>query len=171
VTIIPRGRSLGATQMMPTEDRLSMSESQLRDLLVVLLAGRAAERLVYQETTIGAENDLERATYIARHMVMSWGMSRKLGPVSYKLAADDPFLGRELHQQRQFSEHTLELIDAEVAEILLGAEQQAAAMLQERRAELDRLARTLLEEEELDDGQIRELIGPSVHCRSDATGS
>jgi cell division protease FtsH len=147
-----------------------MSESQLRDLLVVLLAGRAAERLVYQETTIGAENDLERASYIARRMVMSWGMSRKLGPVSYKLADDDPFLGRELHQQRQFSEHTLELIDADVAEILSAAEQQATAMLQQRRAELERLARTLLEEEELDDDQIRELIGPSVHRRADAAG-
>jgi cell division protease FtsH len=79
VTIIPRGRSLGTTQMMPSEDRLSMSENQLRDHLVVLLAGRAAELLVYQEATVGAENDLERASAIARRMVMNWGMSQRHG--------------------------------------------------------------------------------------------
>src|SRR6187549_3412326 len=86
VTIVPRGRSLGSTQMLPSEDRMSMSEPELRDHLAVLLAGRAAEKLIYEETTVGAENDLERATGMARRMVMNWGMSDRLGPVSYKLS-------------------------------------------------------------------------------------
>ena len=107
VTIVPRGRSLGATQTLPSEDRMSISEPELRDHLAVLLAGRAAEKLVYNETTVGAENDLERATAMARRMVMNWGMSDRLGPVSYKISDEDPFLGREMHQQRQFSEHTM----------------------------------------------------------------
>ncbi len=85
VTIIPRGRTLGGTHTMPTEDRLSIAEHELRDHLVVLLGGRAAEKLIYQETTAGAENDLERATGIARRMVTHWGMSERLGPVSYKI--------------------------------------------------------------------------------------
>ena len=89
VTIIPRGRSLGSTQMLPSEDRISMAKNQLQDHLVVLLGGRAAELLIYDETTVGAENDLERATGLARRMVTRWGMSDKLGPVSYKLSDED----------------------------------------------------------------------------------
>ena len=118
VTIIPRGLSLGSTQTVPSEDRLSMSEHELRDHLIVMLGGRAAERLVYQEATVGAENDLERATNTARKMVTHWGMSERLGPISYKTADEDPFLGREIHKQRLFSEHTMEMIDEEVARIL-----------------------------------------------------
>ena len=164
VTIIPRGRALGVTQIMPAEDRLSMSESELRDQLAMMLGGRAAELLLYNETCVGAENDLERATSIARRMVMNWGMSDKLGPVSYKLADDDPFLGREIHQQRQFSEHTLEVIDAEVQSILHEASDRAATLLRERRADLDKIAQGLLKDEELSEHDITMLIGPSVHA-------
>lgn len=171
VTIIPRGRSLGTTQMMPSEDRLSMSENQLRDHLVVLLAGRAAELLVYDEATVGAENDLERASAIARRMVMNWGMSKRLGPVSYKLADEDPFLGRELHQHRQFSEHTMEQIDQEVSQILHDASQRAADVLQQRREDLDRLAHALLKDEECSDREIEAILGPSVHVRSALSGA
>jgi cell division protease FtsH len=163
VTIIPRGRSLGSTQMMPSEDRLSMAERQLRDHLVVLLGGRAAELLVYNEPTVGAENDLERATHLARRMVMNWGMSERLGPVSYKLSDEDPFLGREIHQQRQFSEHTMELIDEEVVKILHGAADQAYNLLKERRQDLEKLAVELLDQEELTQAEIGAVIGPSVH--------
>ncbi len=164
VTIIPRGRSLGSTQMMPSEDRLSMAERQLRDHLVVLLGGRAAELLVYNETTVGAENDLERATHLARRMVMNWGMSERLGPVSYKLSDEDPFLGREIHQQRQFSEHTMELIDAEVVKILHGAADQSYNLLKDHRPDLEKLAVALLDQEELNQAEIGALIGPSVHA-------
>jgi cell division protease FtsH len=168
VTIVPRGRSLGSTQTLPAEDRMSISESELRDHLAVLLAGRAAERLVYQETTVGAENDLERATGMARRMVMNWGMSERLGPVSYKLSEEDPFLGREIHQQRQFSERTLEIIDEEVGRLLREQDQRATELLARQRTKLDALAARLLEKEELDEEEIEAVLGRSVHDRPDA---
>ena len=163
VTIIPRGRSLGSTQMLPEEDRVSMSETQLKDHLVVLLAGRAAEKLLYNETAVGAENDLERATSTARRMVTRWGMSEALGPVSYKLSDEDPFLGREIHEQRQFSEHTMEVIDSEVAKFLHEAEKRADELLVQYREELENLTEKLVESEELSEEQIADVIGPSVH--------
>jgi cell division protease FtsH len=163
VTIIPRGRSLGSTHVVPSEDRMSSSEHELLDQLVVLLAGRAAERLIYDEITVGAENDLERATGLARRMVTHWGMSPKLGPVSYKSSDDDPFLGREMHQQRQFSEHTQEVIDGEVARILNDAGNRAFHLLTDRREELETVTQQLLEREELAEVEIEELVGPSVH--------
>ena len=165
VTIIPRGRALGATQYMPVEDRLSISKRELEHQLVVLLGGRAAEKIIYDETTVGAENDLERASSIARRMVTHWGMSPKLGPVSYKTSDEDPFLGREIHQQRHFSEHTQEIIDTEVARILHEAAEGAQRLLTERREELEKLTRSLIEHEELDEAEITALIGPSVHAQ------
>lgn len=169
VTIIPRGRALGVTQMVPEEDRMNLSEGEIRDSLIVLLGGRAAEKLVYNEFTVGAENDLERATQLARRMVTHWGMSSRLGPVSYKMTDEDPFLGREIHQNRQFSEHTMEVIDEEVAKILELASQDALNLLQTRRADLDRLSQDLVLKEELDRVAIQELIGPSVHDERNAT--
>ena len=163
VTIIPRGQALGVTQMMPSEDKLNMSESELRDELVVLLSGRAAEKLIYDEVSVGAENDLERATNLARRMVMNWGMSAKIGPVSYKVTGDDPFLGREINQQRQFSEHTMETIDEEVVSILGHASQRATQLLEEKREELLELTQALINSEELDRFAIEKVIGPSVH--------
>ena len=163
VTIIPRGRSLGSTQIVPVEDRMNMHESDIRDELIVLLGGRAAEKIIYDETSAGAENDLERATSLARRMVAHWGMSQKLGPVSYKSSNEDPFLGREIHQQRQFSEHTQETIDSEVGDILRGAERRAVDLLHEKRRELELLKDALLEQEELDELQIQSIIGPSAH--------
>jgi cell division protease FtsH len=165
VTIVPRGRSLGSTQTLPSEDRMSISEPELRDHLAVLLAGRAAEKIIYDETTVGAENDLERATGLARRMVMNWGMSERLGPVSYKLGEDDPFLGREMHQQRAFSEHTLEQIDGEVARILREQSDRAAKLLLAQRDQLQRLTERLLEKEELDEHEITVILGPSVHSK------
>jgi cell division protease FtsH len=163
VTIIPRGRSLGSTQILPSEDRVSMSQSELHDELVMLLGGRAAEKLIYDQTTVGAENDLERATSLARRMVTHWGMSSKLGPVSYKTSDDDPFLGREIHQQRQFSEHTQEMIDDEVSQILKLADNRAFKMLEEKKDLLEGLKVGLMKREELDEKEIEEILGPSVH--------
>ncbi|MCH2181326.1 MAG: ATP-dependent zinc metalloprotease FtsH [Mariniblastus sp.] len=164
VTIIPRGRSLGVTQMVPDEDRMNLSEEEIRHNLVVMLAGRAAEKLMYDEFTVGAENDLERATSMARRMVTHWGMSQKLGPVSYKMTDEDPFLGREIHQNRQFSEHTMEVIDDEVTLILQKASEEAFALLEQHRDDLKRITDGLLAKEELDRNEITELIGPSVHA-------
>lgn len=166
VTVVPRGQSLGSTQIVPSEDRMNMSESEIRDQLVVLLAGRAAEKIVYDETSVGAENDLERATSLSRRMVSHWGMSQKLGPVSYKLSDSDPFLGREIHQQRQFSERTQEMIDAEIGDTLRAADRRASDILHSRREELERLKDALIEREELNEAEITELIGPSVHSKS-----
>jgi cell division protease FtsH len=163
VTIIPRGRSLGSTQILPSEDRVSMSQSELHDELVMLLGGRAAEKLIYDQTTVGAENDLERATSLARRMVTHWGMSSKLGPVSYKTSDDDPFLGREIHQQRQFSEHTQEMIDDEVSQILKLADNRAFKILEEKKDLLEGLKVGLMKREELDEKEIEEILGPSVH--------
>jgi len=165
VTIIPRGRTLGVTHTLPSEDRLNISESELRDQLTVLLGGRCAEKMIYEETTVGAESDLERATDLARRMVTHWGMSKRLGPVSYKLSEDDPFLGRELHQQRPFSEHTMEVIDEEVAKLLHGASERASGLLSDERDKLEKLTSALLEKEELDEAEITELIGPSIHAQ------
>lgn len=163
VTIIPRGRALGVTQIVPTEDRVSASEHELQDQLVVLMAGRSAEKLIYDEVTVGAENDLERATETARRMVTHWGMSPKLGPVSYKTSDDDPFLGREMHQQRKFSEHTQELIDGEVARVLHTASSRATELLNHHRQHLEDVTRALLDREELSELEIEQLIGVSVH--------
>jgi cell division protease FtsH len=163
VTVIPRGRALGVTQMVPEEDRMNLSENEIRDTLIVLLSGRAAEKIVYNEFTVGAENDLERATQMARRMVTHWGMSNRLGPVSYKMTDEDPFLGREIHQNRQFSEHTMEVIDEEVTKILQSASAAAVDLLEQRRVDLDKIAEGLVKREELDRGDIAELIGPSVH--------
>ena len=164
VTIIPRGRALGVTQYVPNEDRLSVSKKELDHQLIVLLGGRAAEKIIYNETCVGAENDLERATGIARRMVTHWGMSPKIGPVSYKTSDEDPFLGREIHQTRQFSEHTQELIDEEVARILLEADQKAEQLLRERREDLEKITRALLEHEELGEAELTDLIGPSIQA-------
>jgi cell division protease FtsH len=163
VTVIPRGRALGVTQMVPEEDRMNLSENEIRHSLIVLLSGRAAEKIVYDEFTVGAENDLERATSMARRMVTQWGMSERLGPVSYKMTDEDPFLGREMHQSRQFSEHTMEVIDDEVSKILRQAAEDSLKLLNEKREHLDLIARDLVEKEELDRKQIESLIGPSVH--------
>ncbi|MEM6688503.1 MAG: ATP-dependent zinc metalloprotease FtsH [Planctomycetota bacterium] len=165
VTIIPRGRALGVTQYVPNEDRLSISKRELEHQLIVLLGGRAAEKIIYSETCVGAENDLERATSIARRMVTHWGMSPKVGPVSYKTADEDPFLGREIQHSRQFSEHTQELIDEEVARILLEADQKAEQLLREYRADLEKITRALLEHEELSESDLTDLIGQSIQAK------
>lgn len=166
VTIVPRGQTLGTTQMLPSEDRMSMAESELRDHLAVLLAGRAAELLIYGEGTVGAQNDLERATAIARRMVTSWGMSKQIGPVAFKMSDDDPFLGREMHQQRLFSEHTMERIDEEIGRILREAAERANKVLTDNREKLEKLSARLIEKEELDDEDITLVLGPSIQVRA-----
>ena len=162
VTIIPRGRALGATHTLPPEDRMSMAESELRDQLVMLLAGRAAELLVYEETTVGAGERPRTRHRAGPPDGDALGMSSRLGPVSYKMSDDDPFLGRELHQQRQFSENTMELIDQEVSQILRSAADQAYELLQNRRQDLESLSQALLEQEELTTDEITQRIGASA---------
>ncbi len=165
VTVIPRGRSLGVTETVPEEDKMNISEHELHNRLSFFLGGREAERLIYDQCSAGAENDLERATKLTRRMVTQWGMSKRLGPVSYKMSSEDPFLGREMHSQRQFSENTLQIIDEEVARILHTASEQASKILADNRDKLDAMATALIEREELSEAEIFELIGPSIHRR------
>ena len=160
VTIIPRGRALGVTQLMPEKEIYNVSETILRKRLVMMLGGRAAEKLVFNEVSAGAENDIERATSLARKMVASWGMSETVGPVSFKQSEEHPFLGKEMHTYREFSEETARIIDIEVQRIMNSTHDRAIELLIRHRAELDALANALLEHEHIERTQIRELLGP-----------
>ncbi len=162
VSIIPRGRSLGATQLLPEEDRLDISESELKTRLLFALGGRAAEKLVFDEYSAGAEDDLNKATQLARRMVTHWGMSERLGPVAFRDSEDHPFLGREMAEPRRFSEHTAQVIDEEVSRLLREASDRATAMLTENRPKLDTLARGLEQSETLGEEEIERLIGPAA---------
>jgi cell division protease FtsH len=165
VTIIPRGRALGVTQLVPEEDRMNIGESDLANRLAFILAGRAAEKLIFGEYSAGAENDLVQATRIARKMVAHWGMSERLGPVSCQSSHEHPFLGRDVYEQREFSERTAQIIDEEVARVLGDAAERAAQLLAENRDKLDRLASELEEREMLDDTEVVEIIGPATPRR------
>jgi len=162
VTIIPRGRALGVTQLVPEEDRMNVGENDLQNRLAFILAGRAAEKLVFGEYSAGAENDLMQATRIARKMVAHWGMSEKLGPVSCQSSHEHPFLGRDVYEQREFSENTAQIIDEEVARFLGEAAERAVKLLSENRDKLDRLAGELESREMLDDTEVVAIIGPAT---------
>jgi cell division protease FtsH len=170
VTIIPRGRALGVTQLLPEEDRLNIGESELHARLVFVLGGRAAEKLVFNEYSAGAENDLTQATRLARRMVTAWGMSERIGPVAFRTTEEHPFLGKEFHEQRDFSEHTAQVIDEEIAKILHAAYGRALDILGEHREKLDILARQLEVKEMLDEDEIEVLLGPSVNKRGETNG-
>jgi cell division protease FtsH len=168
VTIIPRGHALGVTHLVADEDRHNVSQSDLEAQLTMALGGRAAEMIQFDELTAGAESDLQRATGIARRMVTRWGMSERLGPVAYNTTEDHPFLGREMAQhERQYSEHTAQVIDEEVAKILHTAEDRAKRTLEQHSGQLTELAEALLAREVLDESEIAELIGPSVQQLND----
>ena len=160
VTIIPRGRTLGVTQFLPTdEDTVSISHSEAQAQLAMVLGGRAAERLIYDDQTAGVAGDLKSATRLARAMVTQWGMSNVVGPVFFRDGEEHPFLGREMTESRDHSEHTAQLIDEEVGRILREADDQAFRLLEEHRDDLDRLTEALIEREVLSVGEIEALIG------------
>jgi cell division protease FtsH len=161
VTIIPRGRALGVTQLLPDEDRYNVGEKRLHTRLKFIMGGRAAEKLVFDEYSAGAEDDLKKATQLARRMVAYWGMSEVIGPVAFRHSEEHPFLGKEIAEQREFSEETARVIDQEVQRFLTSAADEASKMLAEHRDELDRLTRGLLENESLGPEQITDLIGES----------
>jgi cell division protease FtsH len=165
VTIIPRGRALGVTQLVPEEDRMNIGESDLNNRLVFILAGRAAEKLVFGEYSAGAENDLVQATRLARRMVAHWGMSEKVGPVACHVTNEHPFLGRDVYEQREFSEHTAQIIDDEVTRMLNEAADRATKLLSDNRGKLDTLAGALEQQEMLDDVEVVGIIGPAVPRR------
>jgi cell division protease FtsH len=157
VSIVPRGMALGATYQLPVDDRTSYAEDYLRARITSALGGRAAEQLVYGVATTGAENDLQQVTEIARHMVLRWGMSAKLGPISFVVPQDDGLPPAFQHQP--YSEATAELIDAEVRRIVEECHRDADRLLAEHRDKLDALAEALLKAESLDEREIREVTG------------
>lgn len=154
ITIIPRGRALGVTSMLPKEDFHTLSKEYLISQLIVLMAGRAAEKIVFNTLSTGAANDLERATNIARKMVCDWGMSDVLGPVTFANKHEEVFLGREIAQPRDHSEATAQIIDAEVRKILESAYAQAEYLLREKVDLLHKTAKILLERETLEGEEL-----------------
>ena len=159
VTIIPRGRALGLTQMMPTEDRVSYYERDIRATLAVYMGGRAAERLVFDDLSAGVSDDLKRSTRLARAMVTQCGMSERIGPVFFRDSEENPFLGREMSESKDHSDHTAQLIDEEIARILREADDRAYRLLEAHRDELERLTLALIEREVLSVTEIEEIIG------------
>ncbi len=154
VTIIPRGRSLGVTEQIPEFDRHNLRRKYLMSRIAVALGGRAAEKIVFGDITSGAASDLKQVTKLARHMVCHWGMSERIGPVMFKQGEEHPFLGRELTEAKDFSEHTAEIIDEEIHDIVENMEKKAIEILSENRTILDALAEGLLENETLEKNQI-----------------
>ncbi len=147
VTIIPRGRALGLTMQLPMDEKYTHSKGFLKNSLCILFGGRVAEKLIFNEITTGAGNDLERATALARKMVCEWGMSDELGPLVYGKKEEQIFLGREIAQHRDFSEETARQIDLAVKDIILEASQKVETILEENTDILKRMADDLLEKE------------------------
>jgi cell division protease FtsH len=158
VSIIPRGRALGITQQLPLDDRYTYSKDYLLKTLNVLLGGRAAEELALHHMTTGAGNDLERATDLARRMVTEWGMSEKLGPLTFGKKDEQIFLGREIAKHKDYSEKIAEEIDDEVRSLVTGAYEEARKLLSENYDILDSFAKSLLEKETMDGNELEELI-------------
>ncbi|MCB0276111.1 MAG: AAA family ATPase, partial [Calditrichaeota bacterium] len=154
VTIIPRGRALGVTHYLPQDESYTFSKSRAEIMLCTLMGGRVAEKIVFDQLTTGASNDIERATEIARKMVTVWGMSDRMGPLAYGKKEEEIFLGREIATHRDYSEQTAEAIDEEVSRIVREAEEKTMRLLNENREALDRLSLALLERETLDSEEI-----------------
>ena len=162
ITIIPRGRALGLTQQLPLDEKHTYPRKYLLNNIAILLGGRAAESLVFDEFTTGAGNDIERATDIARKMVCQWGMSDEMGPLSYGKKEEEIFLGREFATHKDYSEDTAEKIDKEVAEIVTGNYEKAKKILTDNLNTLHRIANALLEKEVLNAEELDEIIGEKV---------
>jgi cell division protease FtsH len=158
VTIIPRGRALGLTMQLPMDDKYNYSREYLVNRITILLGGRTAEELVLQQQTTGAGDDLEKATEMARKMVCEWGMSDKLGPLTFGKNEEHIFLGREVARQKDYSEETALAIDSEVKRIVLECATRARQILEENIEKLHALARALLERESLDSEEIARIL-------------
>jgi cell division protease FtsH len=162
VTIIPRGRALGVTQYLPEEDRFNYNKSQILAKLDSIMGGRAAERLAYGELSVGAAEDLKQATRLARLMVTQFGMSERVGPVFFRASEEHPFLGREMAELRDHSEHTAQVIDEEVARILRESDERAYRLLEHHRDDLEKIAEALIDREVLTESELEELVGKRV---------
>jgi cell division protease FtsH len=159
VTIIPRGMALGVTQQLPEDDRYHYPQSYLEKRLAVTMGGRVAERLVFGEVSTGAQSDLKVVTELAEKMVCQWGMSEKVGAMTFSRGEEHPFLGMKLAEEKTFSEAMAWRIDQEISALIRKAEQQAEELLSANRASLDLLAEALQAEETLDGSRVDEIIG------------
>jgi cell division protease FtsH len=168
VTIIPRGMALGLTQQVPTEDRYSASRSRLENDLAIFFGGRAAEEIVLGQVTTGAGNDIERATDLARKMVCEWGMSEKLGPMTFGSKEENIFLGRDFNQASGYSESTAQEIDAEIRGFVSRGYERARKLLTDNLEALHKIALALLDREVLDSNEIDELMRS---CQGNGSGS
>jgi len=169
VTIIPRGRALGLTMQLPTDDRYSYSKEYLVNQITILLGGRSAEEIVFQQQTTGAGNDLEKATEMARKMVCEWGMSDKMGPLTFGKAEEHIFLGREISRPKDYSEETAILIDSEIKRIVMDCASRARQILHDNIEKLHALARALLERESLDSEEIARILRTRPFSEAPAT--
>ena len=158
VTIIPRGMALGVTQTLPSEDRVNLSKDRAENSIAFLMGGRVAEELVFQQKTTGAGNDIERATDLARRMVCEWGMSDVLGPMTFGKKEQEIFLGREIGQNRDYSEQTAQTIDREVRDIVERNYRRAKEILTGKMTVLHDLAKALLEYETLDGIEVERIV-------------
>jgi cell division protease FtsH len=158
VTIIPRGPALGVTQQLPVEDRLSYSKAWAENRIAICLGGRIAEEIVFGQQTTGAGNDLEKATDLARKMVCEWGMSEKMGPLTFGKKEEQIFLGREFAQHQDYSEETARAIDAEVKRIVTDGYKVAYKHLSSNVDQLKKIAEALLEHETIDGDDIEKLL-------------
>jgi cell division protease FtsH len=162
VTIIPRGRALGLTQQLPIDEKHTYPRQYLDNNITILLGGRAAEELVLHDFTTGAGNDIERATNLARKMVCEWGMSKKLGPLSYGKKEEQIFLGREFATHKDYSEETARTIDVEVQSLVMGNYEKAKNLLNAHIDILHKIASELLEKEVLNGAEIDAIIGDAL---------
>jgi len=160
VTILPRGRALGYTMVLPTEDKYSQTRAELLDQLAYAMGGRAAEELVFHDPTTGASNDIEKATATARAMVTQYGMSEKLGAVKFGQESGEVFLGRDMGHQRDYSEEVAAQVDAEVRALVENAHHEAWEILVEYRDVLDEMVLQLLEKETLSKDEVAEIFAP-----------
>ena len=160
VTIIPRGRALGVTQFLPEQDRYSMSKRRLESAIATLFGGRIAEELIFgpESVTTGASNDIERATELARNMVTKWGLSDKLGPLTYSEETGEVFLGRSVTQHKQVSDVTAHAIDEEVRSVIESNYQRARAILVSSLERLHAMADALMKYETIDDEQLKDIM-------------
>lgn len=184
VTIIPRGRALGVTMFLPERDRLSASKRRLESEIATLFGGRIAEELIFGEdaVTTGAQNDIERATLIARNMVTKWGLSERLGPLAYAEDEGEVFLGQAITTRKNISDDTARLVDTEVRAVVDRNYERARTLLHDNVDVLHRMAKALVELETLDSDQITAVMegrepdtnephdGSPPNCGLDATG-
>ena len=166
VTIIPRGRALGVTMQLPIDEKYGYARKYIEGRLAILMGGRAAEELIFKEMTTGAGNDIEQATSLARKMVCEWGMSDTLGPMSFGKKNEEVFLGREIQNQKDYSEETAKLIDDEVVKIVRKAQRKAKAYLKSKVKYLHQIAEALLKYETINGDDLLNIMNGNAIVRS-----